>query len=447
MQIAKLSLVAAMVLGFSGSVYAADTLADAFKNGKVNGELKAWYWDRTKDVSGGTSSHNNENLINTAVVLKYVTDSFYGLKFGATFQGNSMPWAETNAKTEFKDEAGSGAVLSEAYLEYTLKNSSIKIGRQMISTPLIRVNPLRIFTESFEGGTLINKDIPQTTVFAHYIDKFQGRSSYISDSTDLGGAPTFEKKVILGGAGTASYAFDGAYGIGLTNTSLQNLTLTAQYVQTNDVLIGTKKDDITMYYTEANYLLPMNSFKVGFDANYRGSKTGSNLDSYNFEGNMLGLRLSLLDLYGFGASVAYSTVSDNDSVIMGLGNGPTSYTALVIRGPYAYSSSSGRDAYKFAVNYDFAKVGIAGLKGEIQYIDVTQDKPSVNTGIGGLQTAANTHADFTGYAVDITYDVPSIKGLSTQIVYAALEKEAKSATNVVTKTDTDELWFKANYKF
>lgn len=447
MQIAKLSLVAAMVVGLSGGVYAADTLADAFKNGKVNGELKAWYWDRTKDVSGGSSSHNNENLINTAVVLKYTTDSFYGIKLGATFQGNSMPWAESGAKTEFKDEAGAGAVLSEAYIEYTLQKTTATVGRQMLSTPLIKVNPLRIYTESFEGATLVNKDIPQTTLFAHYVDKFQGRSSYISDSTDLGDAPTFEKKVILGGAGTASYAFDGAYGVGLTNTSIQNLTLTAQYVEVNDVLMGIKKDDIAMYYTEANYLLPMNSSKVGFDVNYRASKTGSNLDSYNFEGNMLGLRLSLLDLYGFGASAAYSTVSDNDSVIMGLGNGPTSYTALVIRGPYAYSSSSGRDCYKFAVNYDFAKVGIAGLKGEIQYIDVAQDKPSVATGIGALQTAAKAHADFTGYAVDITYDVPSIKGLSTQIVYAALEKEATSATNVVTTTDTDELWFKANYKF
>ena len=447
MQIAKLSLVAAMVLGFSGSVYAADTLADAFKNGNMNGELKAWYWDRTKDVSGATSSHNNENLLNTAVVLKYVTDSFYGLKFGATFQGNSMPWAESSAKTEFRDEAGSGAVLSEAYIEYTLQNTTAKIGRQMISTPLIRVNPLRIYTESFEGYSIINKDIPQTTLFAHYVDKFQGRSSYISDNTDLGGAPTFEKKVILGGAGTASYAFDGAYGIGVSNKSLQNLTLTAQYVEANDVLMGTKKDDIMMYYTEANYLFPMNGFKLGLDANYRGSRTGSNLDSYHFDGDMLGLRLSLLDFYGFGASVAYSTVSDNDSVIMGLGNGPTSYTALWIRGPYAYSSSSGRDSYKFAVDYNFAKAGIAGLKGELQYIDVSQDKPSVNTGIGGLQTAANTHADFTGYAVAITYDIPSIKGLSTQIVYAALEKEATSATNVVTTTDTDELWFKANYKF
>jgi len=435
-----------MVLGLSGGVYAADTLADAFKNGNVNGELKAWYWDRTKDVSGATSSHNNENLINTAVVLKYVTDSFYGLKFGATFQGNAMPWAESSAKTEFKDEAGSGSVLSEAYLEYTLKNSSIKIGRQMISTPLIRVNPLRIFTESFEGGTLINKDIPQTTIFAHYIQKFQGRSSNISGD-GIGDAPNFEKKVILGGAGTASYSFDGAYGIGMSNKSLQNLTLTAQYVQANDVLMGTQKDDIIMYYTEANYLLPMNNLKLGFDMNYRGSRTGSNLDSYHFEGDMLGLRLSLLNLYGFGASVAYSTVSDNDSVIMGLGNGPTSYTSLWIRGPYAYSSSSGRDAYKFEVTYDFAKAGIAGLKGEVQYIDVSQDKPSVNTGIGGLRTAANTHADFTGYALAVTYDIPSIKGLSTQIVYASLEKEATSATNVVTTTDTDELWFKANYKF
>lgn len=60
---------------------------------------------------------------------------------------------------------------------------------------------------------------------------------------------------------------------------------------------------------------------------------------------------------------------------------------------------------------------------------------------------ANTHADYEGYAGILTYVVPAIKGLTTQIVYASLEKEATNASNVVTTTDTDELWFKANYKF
>lgn len=43
MKLAKLSLAAIMIGSLASSVCAADTLADAFKNGKVSGELKAWY--------------------------------------------------------------------------------------------------------------------------------------------------------------------------------------------------------------------------------------------------------------------------------------------------------------------------------------------------------------------------------------------------------------------
>ena len=62
-------------------------------------------------------------------------------------------------------------------------------------------------------------------------------------------------------------------------------------------------------------------------------------------------------------------------------------------------------------------------------------------------SAIGTSADFTTYAANLTYAVPYVKGLTTQLLYVTQEKEATSASNVVTKTDTDELWFKANYKF
>lgn len=327
MQIAKLSLVAAMVVGLSGSVYAADTLTDAFKNGKVNGELKAWYWDKTQD---GTPQHN-ENITNFAIELGYVTDSFYGFKAGVTFQSNATPFAEENAKTMYvNEEYASGSVLSEAYLDYKIGKTDVKVGRQYINTPLISGNYVRILKESFEGITVANTDIPQTTLFADYIQKFQGRTSNISGD-GVGDAPIFTRKIILGGAGQTSYAFEDVYSVGVINKSISNLKLTAQYAQATDVTMGTSKDDITFYYTEANYVLPMNGFKLGFDANYRGSKTGNNLDSKNYEGDMIGTKISISELAGFGASLAYTTVSDDDAVLLGLGNGVSSYTAMSMR--------------------------------------------------------------------------------------------------------------------
>lgn len=318
MQIAKLSVAAAIVLGLSGSVYAADTLADAFKNGKVNGELKAWYWDKTED-----NSNANYNITNFAIELGYVTDSFYGLRMGVTFQGNATPFAEADAKTGYKyEEWASGSTLSEAYLGYTIGKTDIKIGRQYINTPLIAGNYARIFKESFQGVSIVNNDLPDTTVFANYINKTQGRTSAVMGN-EAGDAPTFEKRALFAGVVNATgVAFDGAYGLGAINKSITNLTLTGQYVRAMDAAFtATAIDDVDLYYTEMNYTYPMNGFKLGFDANVRGSKTGSNLDALNAEGHMLGGRIRVSELNGFGASFAATTNSKNDAVIESIGLG------------------------------------------------------------------------------------------------------------------------------
>lgn len=93
MQIAKLSLVAAMVLGFSGSVYAADTLADAFKNGQISGELKAYYFSRDLNIKPDIfgAAVGNTDIFTTGVSLAYITDSFNGFKLGTTIQSSYSP--------------------------------------------------------------------------------------------------------------------------------------------------------------------------------------------------------------------------------------------------------------------------------------------------------------------------------------------------------------------
>lgn len=82
MKLAKLSLAAIVVAGLTSGSFAADTLADAFKNGKVSGELRAYYFDRdTGDANTGTAKKGNASIFNTGVVLGYVSDSLYGFKF------------------------------------------------------------------------------------------------------------------------------------------------------------------------------------------------------------------------------------------------------------------------------------------------------------------------------------------------------------------------------
>ena len=470
MKLAKLSLAAIVVAGLASSSFAAsDTLADAFKNGKVSGELKAWYFDKTVEnatfapANKAQDRSHNANIANFGVTLGYVTDSLYGFRLGTTFQGSSTPFANDEAKgyagthsspaansANFSTtNAASGATLSEAYLGYALGKTDVKIGRQFISTPLVNGSGSRFFKESFEGALIVNTDLPQTTLIGGYVNKFQGRTSAIDDATDLGNNPQFHKSAVFAGLkntgiGTDYTEFDGAYTLGVINKSITNLALTAQYAIVKDVA---DIADVDVYYTEANYVLPVAGFKLGFDANFRGSKTDSALDALNADGKMYAGRISIKELAGFGASFAAATTSTNDHVILGLGNGPTTYTATMIAGAATPTAGANTDSYLVELTYDFSKIGVTGLTAVAQYAWTSQGDIPQST-MAGVQTVKNG-TDRTTYAAGVTYAVPALKGLTTSLQYETQEAEFKGANEATThKTnDTDELWFKANYKF
>ena len=447
MQFVKLSLVAVVVASLASNTFAADTLADAFKNGKVSGELRAWYFDKdTEKLNSSTAptsvvkdTTKSGDILNTALILNYVTDTFYGFNVGATMQANAAPFVDEEGKTAYKDDMyGSGAVLSEAYLGYTIGKTNAKIGRQYISTPIVNGSGSRIVKESFEGATIVNTDVPSTTLIAGYVDKFQGRTSTGMGSSD-GDAPTFEKRAIfLGVSASTTYAFDDAYTVAIINKSIPNLTLTGQYAWAGDV---NKADDVDVYYTEANYVLPMNGFKLGFDANFRGSKTdlvtGTGVNAVSYDGTQTAGRISISELAGFGAAFTAATNSKDDAVIAGMGNGASSYTATLVKAS-SPSLRANTDSYRFDLTYDFSKLGVTGLKSILQYALANQDRVK----------SAQTSADYTSYAAGISYAVPALKGLSLELQYEKQEIETtRYSNNTKFTADLDELRFKANYKF
>ena len=447
MKLVKISLAAILVAGVSTGSFAADTLGDAFKNGKVSGELKAWYFDKdTEKLNSSTAptsvvkdTAKTGDILNTALILNYVTDTFYGFNVGATMQANAAPFVDEEGKTAYKDDMwGSGAVLSEAYLGYTIGKTNAKIGRQFISTPIVNGSGSRIVKESFEGATIVNTDVPSTTLIAGYVDKFQGRTSTGMGEAD-GDAPSFEKRAIfLGVSASTTYAFDDAYTLAIINKSIPNLTLTGQYAWAGEV---NKADDVDVYYTEANYVMPMNGFKLKFDANFRGSKTdlvtGSGVNAISYDGTQTAGRISISELAGFGAAFTAATNSKDDAVIAGMGNGASSYTATLVKAS-SPSLRANTDSYRVDLTYDFSKLGATGLKGILQYAEANQDRVK----------SAQTSADYTSYAAGISYAIPALKGLSLELQYEQQEIETtRYSNNTKFTADLDELRFKANYKF
>jgi hypothetical protein len=179
--------------------------------------------------------------------------------------------------------------------------------------------------------------------------------------------------------------------------------------------------------------------KLLIDATYRGSRTSNaTFDSFHVEGDMYQGRVGFSELAGFNASFAYSTVSSDQSVLLGAGNGPTTYTAPLIKGAEV-TSGANTDAYKVEVGYDFSKVGIAGLKVLGQYVKINQDKAGGTTGYVLNGVDADTKSTYL--EGQIAYDLPSVKGLTLSLEYEDGKVETASTKN------SNELRFRANYKF
>ncbi len=371
-KIVKISLGAAIILASTQNL-SADTLASAFESGKVSGEIKSQYFQ--KEVADKKVS-----VWNNGGNLSYVTGDFYGFKSGVTVQAASVTASDlTDAPTAYnKDQNVSGAVLSQAYLQYSVANTSAKVGRQYISTPLVEGSGSRMFKESFEGLVISNTDISNTKIVAAYVDKEQYRTKIASGGTEVKAVSDFEQ------------VQDGAYTVYVNNKSVKNLTVDAQYALINSDTNTT--DDTKAFYAAGSYNI--NPFTIetqtyqtdnGASSNSRGSAYAINL-------------LANFDKLSLGA--AYSTIDKDANIVAGLGNGAD----YLYTGPWVYGGvyDADTDAYKLSAGYKIT----ADLSFDLIY--------------GAWKTASNPTASETDYMV--TYDFN--KNFSTKLVFATYDNLA-----------------------
>jgi len=412
MKLAKLSLAAIVVAGLASSSFAADTLADAFKNGSVNGELKAYYF-ANKDDSG-----DKDSLFTTGVLLGYKTASFYGLSLGLTFQGSSSPFADKGAKADYSGyEYGSGAVLSEAYVAYNIGKTTAMVGRMFLDTPLVATSGSKMTKDAFEGAAIINTDLPNTTLIAGYVQKHQDRTTQDFDTnngtySDMG---KFSKTFGLGSVSARPTLDDGAYTLAAINKSITGLTLTAAYVNAIDV--------VQIAYIEALYEGKVSELGYTLAGQFYYNKLdSSNVDAGDDDsGNVFGLKAGV-SYKGVNGYIAYAKVQDNQysagGIISGLGNGADLlYTSPVIGGAYY---GVGSESYAADLNYDLTAAANIGTR--YVYVDLNDD--------------ANTKRAYTSVYGYYKFDA-ALKGLKLGVEFEDKSKDI----------DGNDLWVKANYKF
>lgn len=396
MKLARLSLAAIAVVGLTSSSFAADTLADAFKNGKITGELKAFYFDRDTGDAVVSDKKGNASLFSTGLMLNYVTDSFMGFKMGATFQSNHAPFADDDAKKVFvNDMYGVGEQLSEAYLSYTLSKTTVTVGRMFISSPLVANSGSRMVKDAFEGATIINTDLPNTTIGFGYVDKWQPRTNF-----PVGGTS--------GDIGEFKQVGDGAYTLFAINKSIPGLMLSGAWAGIEAFSAG---EDLDLYRFEARYDGKATDFTYNLGAQYFSTQYSGVTKDANGYALKAGVGVGSIDAY-----VAYSKISDDGKVKYGLGYGAdTLYTqSPIISDNYEPDT----EAYAIDIAYKFnadAKIGV----------DYTQTEDPAR---GDLSYSAV----YGSYAFS-----GALKGLSVLVQY---EKEGKDGND-------EELRIKTSYKF
>ena len=386
MKLAKLSLAAIAVVGLTTSSFAADTLADAFKNGKVKGDIKAYYFDKD---TGTTSA----DIFTTGLMVNYVTDSFNGFKMGATFQSSASPIADDEAKVLFgtggsHDMWGSGAVLSEAYLAYKMDKTTVKVGRQFISTPLVAGSGSRLIKQSFGGATLVNTNIPNTTLVLGFVNEYQNRTDN------------------AGGIGQFASVKD-AYTAVAINKSLPGVTITAQYAD--------QEDTVKIMYGEVKYAGKASNFSYNVAAQYLDSETEAGA-----EGDFYAVKAGI-GMAGLNASVAYSKTSDDAAPVPGVGSGVfgTYYTKASIAAATLTVNKKMAEAYLVEASYKMgaAKVGA-------KYLTISD------------MAAAGTDVTVTDFYAGYKFG-GALKGLSTDVIYEDYGQDKAG----------NELWVKASFKF
>jgi len=290
MKIAKMSLVAALLLG--SSVY-------AFENTNVDGDARFFY--STYDGHGADLFGKDSSYADAGVRLGVTSDIDETVKMGVTGYAVSTlglekqiatgVWSGAHVNMDTGDiEYPTTGWIAEAWLEATFGKTVAKAGRMELDTPFIFTETWGVAPNTFEAATLVNTDIPDTSIVAAWIANGNGYSQFLLTDTNGKFSPVGDQ---------------GAITFGITNNSWQPLALQGWYYELPD-------------YAQA-YWLQGDFAMAGFVAGIQ--YAGMNMDSNNPMPEMvasddltaLAAKIGYEGIENLGLYASYSTTSDKDS--------------------------------------------------------------------------------------------------------------------------------------
>ncbi len=234
----------------------ADTIENMFALGKVSAKIETIY--SAHDEEHGHSPYS------TALggQLKYELARYNGFTAGAEFTTshdiNIATGDDERHNSFISSTDGHYTQLSQAYVDYAQGDASLRIGRQLIDTPLADSDDYRIIDNTFEAA-IARYGVSDFSLMAGYLARWQGTDamldpqnpwqdtgkdgtylagvSYEADSLsvsawyyDISEAST--DNTATGNVANRSFYLDGSVGLSITDSNA--LTLSAQYLQQDE---------------------------------------------------------------------------------------------------------------------------------------------------------------------------------------------------------------------
>ncbi len=387
-----LSVIASTMMMAGGTIVPVEPVVEEVvveeeSTGKVSGQFRAFYIDRT--YSG--SLENNRNSLAVGGWIGYETATWNGLSAGAKFyavEGISIhdgPLSSANYDPSlYGDNFTDYGFIGEAYLNYAMGNTSIKIGRQKLNTPLAGADDARMLPNLFEAAVLHNNDIEDTTLVLGHITR-----ETVGTFGNVYGAPS-------------QLSLQSGYGLGYkqgTNGNFADMGVIAlgEGTDTVGVTVGAAiykgiegmnlqawnyyaHDIMNAVYLQADYgwgCLLSDGVKMKASGQYIGQSEVGDALAGDVDANYWAAKLST-NVGALSAYVAYSQTSDSDAAsnggIMSPWGGMPAFTQGMVTRHQFFADTS---ATKVAATYKLNDLTGLNLKASAYYVSF--DVGSANT--------------------------------------------------------------------
>jgi len=438
MKITKLSIAALAVVGFASSAMAMDlsgVTAKPFAGVKL-------YYEAT-DMNGNDlfdqASASGQALLNAGVTGKF--DSCWG--YGFEYMVADTLGLENNLVGNTRMGAGIGKTIldtqdwaSQAYVTYSpcntiLSNTTFKIGRQYLDTPLAFTERWNLAPNSFDAIVALNQDIKNVTLVGAYVGRGNGVKVAVSNADKFEGYGTNAAHPNGG---------KGAYAVGALTNFIDGLPINLWYYN----VVGSAD----AFWADADYTYKM-ADDMSFDL---GAQYGSIMPKGAVEAAIPGIG----DTNGFGVKIgtkigmfdvmaAYSSVDDdsgkakialaNTATMSGTTGGKK--TKLYTAGIYTDGTGvavPGSDAYKVKAAANVAGIG----KFIAQYVVCENDTIDPTTKRKNPMTNVSE--------LDLIY-ATKLAGINTKLIYMSRSIDEGKVANAGLKDDTQHVRVILSKKF